>query len=159
MSPTTVATVSVDVPVDPVTAFEIFTSRIDDWWRRGPHSWNNPERAVGMRFEPGAGGRWLEVWDERTGEGFEIGRIRVWEPGVRLVFSHRTMRVPEPQTEVEVHFQAIEGGTRVVLRHFGWEKLPPGPERTQFERMQLGWSAMMGWFNEYVAPAGREGDR
>ncbi|MGH9321961.1 MAG: hypothetical protein ACRD3V_19000 [Vicinamibacteria bacterium] len=28
-----------------------------------------------MRFEPGAGGRLVEVYDEKRGEVFEIGRI------------------------------------------------------------------------------------
>ena len=50
--------------------FELFTE-IDAWWRSGQHSFVDPGRAVGVRMEPGPGGRWLEVWDAATGSGYE----------------------------------------------------------------------------------------
>ena len=39
-----------------------------------------------MRCEPGVGGRLLEVYDEATGEGRELGRITGWDHGVRLAW-------------------------------------------------------------------------
>jgi len=51
---------TVDVAVDPATAFEVFTAEIDDWYERGRYSWHDPKRAVRIRFEPGVGGRWIE---------------------------------------------------------------------------------------------------
>ena len=53
MSSTDSVTTSVEVAVDPATAFEVFTEEIDAWYQRGPHSWKNPDRAVAVRFEPG----------------------------------------------------------------------------------------------------------
>lgn len=61
---------TVEVGVLPSDAFKIFTDEIDAWYVHGPYSWNDPERAVGIRFEPWAGGRWIEVWDEARGEGY-----------------------------------------------------------------------------------------
>ena len=53
--------VTVYVAVDPITAFEIFTEEIDVWYRRGPHHFFDPARAAAIRFEPGVGGRLVEV--------------------------------------------------------------------------------------------------
>ncbi|HEV2778728.1 MAG TPA: DUF4440 domain-containing protein [Actinophytocola sp.] len=94
----------VEVEVDPATAFEVFTGETAAWWHRdlfrGPGE---------LRFEPGAGGRLL-----LNGER-EVGRVTVWEPTPRLVFSYGPAGA-----EVEVRFEATESGTRVVLRHRGW---------------------------------------
>src|SRR5438874_1504371 len=76
--------VSVSVGVDPATAFTAFTEELDQWWVRGPINYFDAARAVGMRCEPGISGRLLEVYDETTGEGRELGRITAWEPGGRL---------------------------------------------------------------------------
>lgn len=48
--------VAVDIGVDPATAFTAFTKDISAWYRRGPHTFFDPQRAVGIRFEPATGG-------------------------------------------------------------------------------------------------------
>ena len=85
---------SIDVAVDSDTAFRLFTEEIGSWYRSGRWSWNDPERAKTILIEPGVGGRWLEVWDETTGEGYELGRVRIWEPGKRVVLSYRNVHMP-----------------------------------------------------------------
>ncbi len=65
---------SVEVRADPATAFRLYTGGINRWWRRDSWYWNDRRRASGLRIEPFVGGRFVEVWDEATGEGFEIGR-------------------------------------------------------------------------------------
>ena len=106
------AGVIVEVEVDPATAFEVFTEEASAWWHRDRALWG----AEGtMRFEPGVGGRLL------LEGGHEVGRVSVWEPGPRLVFSYGAPDGAEAdRTEVEVRFEATEFGTRVVLRHRGW---------------------------------------
>ena len=74
---------SVEVALEPMNAFAVFTEEINRWWRPGSINWNDSDRAVGIHIEPGVGGRWIEVYDEAAGEGFECGRITVWEPGTR----------------------------------------------------------------------------
>ena len=80
---------SVEVALDPMNAFAVFTEEINRWWRPGPINWYDASRAVGKRIEPGVGGRWLEVYDDAMGDVLEVGRITVWEPGVRLVLLYR----------------------------------------------------------------------
>jgi uncharacterized glyoxalase superfamily protein PhnB len=102
------ASASVTVAVEPITAFTAFTDEIDSWWVRGPINFFDSGRAVAMRIEPGVGGRVLEVYDDARGDVLELGRITVWEPGQQL-----TYRSLVDDTEVDVRFDAIEGGTRV----------------------------------------------
>jgi Activator of Hsp90 ATPase homolog 1-like protein len=134
---------SVEVPVDPGTAFRMFTEEIDDWYERGPYSWNDPDRAVAIRFERG---RLLEVWDD--GDGYEMGLVTAWEPGERLAFAYRSTHLPsELETEVEVRFDPIAAGTRVTLEHRGLELLPPD----EYERWRMrAWAPFVETFRRYV---------
>ena len=126
----------------------MFTAEIDDWYARGPYSWHDPARAVGIRFEPHVGGRWLEVHDASTGEGVEIGRIKAWEPGERLLLTFTSSWLPpEPATEIEVRFDPMPDGTRVTLEHRGIEQLPAEIARTWATRA---WKTLMQTFGEYV---------
>lgn len=109
MTDTLVAS-EVEVGVDPATAFVAFTDEIDSWWMHGPINFYDAARAVGKRIEPGVGGRILEVYDRDTGEGRELGRITVWEPGARL-----TWTTPHDDVVLEVTFVATAAGTRVRL--------------------------------------------
>ena len=145
-----VVSVSVEVSVDPATAFEIFTGEIDRWWRPGPINWNYSDRAVGMRIEPRVGGRWIEVHDQATGEGFEHGRVLVWEPGRRLVLRYQDRGHDIDGTEVDARFEAVDGGTRVVLEHRGWEKLAAELAETKMQTKRWGWSNILGWYQEWT---------
>lgn len=150
MNSTPVVTVTVEVAVDPTTAFEIFTEEIGRWWRPGPINWNYSDRAVGMRIEPGVGGRWIEVHDEATGEGFEHGRVTVWEPGARLVLRYEDRGHDIDGTEVEILFETIEGGTRVTLEHRGWEKIAPDLAARKRQTKRWGWANILGWYQEWA---------
>jgi uncharacterized glyoxalase superfamily protein PhnB len=101
---------SVSVAVDPSTAFSAFTEEMDLWWVRGPINYFDAARAIARRCEPGIGGRILEVYDETTGEGLEVARITVWEPGSRLAWKSSVDDV-----QIEVRFVATETGTHVTV--------------------------------------------
>jgi Activator of Hsp90 ATPase homolog 1-like protein len=134
---------TVEVPVDPETAFRMFTEEIDDWYERGRYSWNDPERAVAIRFE---GGRLLEVWND--GGAFEIGVVTMWEPGEQLAFAYRSVHLPtELETEVEVRFEQTADGTRVTLEHRGLEQLPDDEYARWRERA---WARFMQAFRRYA---------
>src|SRR5260370_9225979 len=150
MRPTDVVSATVEVAVNPSTAFAIFTEESGRWWRPGPINWNDSRRAVGMRFEPGVGGCWIEVRDEVTGEGFECGRILVWEAGARLVFLYRDAGHEIDDTEVEVRFEAIDGGTKVTLEHRGWDKVLLDIVARKREIKRWGWANILGWFSEWA---------
>jgi uncharacterized glyoxalase superfamily protein PhnB len=100
----------VEVAVDPLTAFTAFTDELDLWWVRGPINAYDSGRLVEMRCEPGVDGRILEVYDAESGEGLELARITVWEPGRRLAWTSSLDDVT-----IDVHFDAIATGTLVRL--------------------------------------------
>lgn len=138
---------SVEVPLDTGRAFELFTAVINRWWKRGTYYWNDRTRAVGLRFEPRVGGRFIEIYDEATGEGFEIGRVLAWEPGRRLAYTWRqTDWGPEEKTQVEVRFEPIPTGTRVTITHSGWETVTNGEELSRGYRS--GHMELLGWYAE-----------
>jgi uncharacterized glyoxalase superfamily protein PhnB len=105
-----VVTCTVDVAVDPKTAFVAFTDEMDHWWMRTPISYYDSARAIARRCETGVGGRLLEVYDDATGEALELGVITVWEPGARLQW-----RSSVDDVEVDVHFTPIAAGTNVEV--------------------------------------------
>jgi hypothetical protein len=138
---------TVDVRVDPARAFRAFTDEIGEWYGSGPYSWNDPERAVGIRFEPGVGGRLVEIWDVHTGDGYEMGRIVAWEPGRRVAWTFRNVHMQAETTEVDVRFDPIEHGTRVTLEHRGLEVLP-ADELARSQR--YAWKAFMELYAQYA---------
>lgn len=115
--------VRVEVPRD--EAFRTFVEDIDLWWRRGlAYRVSGRGRGV-LVLEPRVGGRLLEeVESPRGARVFESGRVRVYAPPERLVFSWRAVNfAPDEETEVEVRFDAQEGSTLVTVEHRGWAKL------------------------------------
>jgi uncharacterized protein YndB with AHSA1/START domain len=115
--------VSLRVDASPLRAFEAFTAEIGEWWQSSPLFMLTPRGDGRLRFEPGEGGRLVS--DLPTGRTFEIGRIKLWQPGERLVLSWRqaTFR-PDQATELEVRFEAVGSETRVTIEHRGWDSIP-----------------------------------
>lgn len=103
-------TSTVEVAVDPPTAFKAFTAELDCWWVRGPINHHDGGRALAMRCEPGVGGRLLEVYDDASGDALELARITTWEPGRRLAW-----RSSIDDVETEVRFDASPSGTIVEV--------------------------------------------
>jgi uncharacterized protein YndB with AHSA1/START domain len=125
MSTTDCVRVTTVVAADPTTAFALFTTEIDAWWRRGPRFRQGLGRPSLMRFEGGEGGRLLELYTDEAGGAFEVGRVLAWKPGDRLIFEWRGNNFePGLVTEVEVRFEPEEAGTRVTLEHRGWDRVP-----------------------------------
>ena len=137
---------SVVVRLPPSEAFAAFTRDIDRWYVRGPYSWANPARAVGIRFEGGLGGRLFEVWNEATGEGFERGRITAWEPGALLGLRYHFAGLAGPESNLTVRFEPVDGGTNVTLTHTS-EGMPPEQARVTGGRA---WRALMAAFEAYA---------
>ncbi|MDX2974237.1 bleomycin resistance protein [Kribbella solani] len=102
------ARASVQVAVDPATAFQVFTEEIDLWWLRNPINFFDSGRVTAMRIEPGVGGRVLEVYS--GDDALELATITDWEPGTRLGY-----RSSVDDTSTRVDFEAVDGGTRVTV--------------------------------------------
>jgi Activator of Hsp90 ATPase homolog 1-like protein len=121
----TAIVVSIEVAADPQVAFDVFTTGVDAWWLRGPaHRFRAPWDGK-LLFEPGPAGRLIEEYADGT--TFVIGRVVQWEPGRRLLLSWRLPNFKDTETtEVDVHFEPIDGGTRVSVEHRGWDALRAG---------------------------------
>jgi len=154
------ATVTVHVEVDPRTAFDVFTRETDLWWKRGPAYRVAGRQSGVLCFEPSVNGRLFEQYETPSGPRMrEIGRVRVWSPPERLVFSWGAANfVDEESTEVEVNFEATETGTRVTVQHRGWASLRAGhPARHGLEgaavsrMIGLWWGDLMSAMREHAA--------
>jgi uncharacterized glyoxalase superfamily protein PhnB len=130
----TSAEASVEVSVDPETAFQIFTEEIDLWWVRGPINHYDASRLTELRLEPGVGGRMLEIYDESTGDMLATSTVTVWEPGVRLVLVDLVQ-----DTEADIRFRKTPNGTRITVSQY----LRPGGDPST---VGFGWVAMLRTF-------------
>lgn len=118
--------VALRVAVARARAFDIFVNDIGAWWQPNGLFRTAPGKPGRLAFEHGdEGQRVLVEWPEH-GEAFEIGRVLVWEPPARLVFSWRQASFPaELNTEVEVRFEPVEDAvTRVSVEHRGFHRIP-----------------------------------
>ncbi|MDH4143801.1 MAG: SRPBCC domain-containing protein [Acidimicrobiia bacterium] len=115
--------VALRVSAPPEVAFDVFTDQIGQWWQPSalfPFTSNGPGR---LRLDGGPSGRLVEV--DAHGDDFEIGRVLHWEPPHHLALSWRQASfAADQQTEVHVRFEAVDGGTRVTVEHFGWDTIP-----------------------------------
>jgi uncharacterized protein YndB with AHSA1/START domain len=127
-------------------AFDTYTRDIDRWWPAShTHTGRSDLRIV---FEGRAGGRIFERTPE--GEEHDWGRVRVWEPPARLVYSWHLRRDPAEWTEVEIVFRPIsDETTRVEIEHRGWERLGA---RGQDERDEhgSGWGTLLPHYQSAV---------
>ena len=155
-----VVTVSVNVPADPATAFAIFTTETDLWWRSGPRFRIAGKQPGVVRFEPWVDGRFMEEVESPSGpQVFTKGSITVWQPPEQFQFEWRGVNfAPGESTHVQVMFEAVPTGTRVTVRHSGWAALrsdhpvrhgQAGP--AFIRRLGLWWGELMTSFRELAA--------
>jgi len=116
--------VALRIKAAPSRVFEAFTADIGAWWRPNALFSFTPRSPGVLAFEGlGEGGRLVERLP--SGKVFEIGPVRVWTPGERLVFGWRQASfAPGMDTEVEVRFEAVGDETRVTVEHRGWDTVP-----------------------------------
>ena len=117
---------SVTVALAQERAFTRFTTELGAWWP-AEYTWSQQVlEEIGM--EPRVGG-----WCFELGPGgfrLDWGRVTVWEPPARVVFTWQIgpTRVPQPDpaqaSEVEVAFEE----SRVELVHRGFERHGDGAE-------------------------------
>lgn len=115
--------VSLRVSASPAEAFRAFTEDIGEWWQENPLFRLTPRGDGRLRFEAGEHGRLVATL--ASGKEFEVGRVRAWEPGKRLMLSWRQASfAPDQETQVEVKFEAMGDETRVTVEHRGWDTIP-----------------------------------
>jgi uncharacterized protein YndB with AHSA1/START domain len=140
-----IARAEVLVEATPEDAFRLFSDEIGLWWRRDGRYWNDPERAVSIRLEPGVGGRFLELYEDD--ESFQLGRVTAWEPGERLAVTWTQASWPDGvDTEVEVTFAPAGAATLVSVAHSGLDALGAAA----VAGYGAGWEELLGWLAEHA---------
>ena len=121
---------TVTVKATPAKAFDLFTTKISQWWKAGETLGKSPHQAI--IIEPRVGGRWME----RDADGKEIqwGKVLAWEPARRLLLAWQINTQfkydPELITELEISFvPAKAGGTVMTLEHRNLERFGAGAEK------------------------------
>lgn len=135
---------SVLVPWPLERAFHRFTLEMGDWWPLSTYSVGEGKSDT-VTFEGRVGGRLFETLQDGTEA--EWGRVTVWEPPRRVVFSWYPGRDEETGQSVEVTFHAEDDRTRVELVHTGWERIPDKPRETR-DNYDSGWDLVIARFAE-----------
>lgn len=137
--------VAFDVEASPDHAFATWTGRIDTWWPADHTVSGDP--AARIVLEPGVGGRLLEVTP--SGAEHVWGQVTTWEPPDVLGYTWHLGRDATAATDVLITFTPAADGTRVEIRHTGWEAL--GAEAGVWrERNHQGWSTLLPHFQREV---------
>ena len=156
------ATVTVFVDVSPADAFDVFTTEIDLWWRRGPAYRVAGKQPGVLHLEPRLGGRIFEEYGGGT-QVHEVGTITVWAPPAQLAFEWRSITfVPGETTWVDVRFVASGTGTRVTLEHRGWAAIRGDhpvrhgkPSGRFLGELGMWWAGLLRALSEQAAGRGR----
>lgn len=130
-------------------AFDAFVREIGAWWKPNGLFQTTPRAPGVLAFEAGEGGRLTETL--ASGKVFEIGRITVWEPPARLVFTWRQANFPpDLHTEVEVRFETVGEETRVSVEHRGFDQVPADsvarhgfPDQALLMRLAEWWQVLL----------------
>lgn len=146
--------VSIFIELSTLDTFEVFTSDIGSWWQALPQNTFRVGRKGVMQFKPGVGGALQEVYPDSSLAPYEVGLISVWEPGRKLVFGFRGGNFTGNEiTEVEVRFEADEGGTRLTLEHRGWDVIRSDhPVRHGLSEAAF-WQMLGGWWGDLLRDA------
>jgi uncharacterized protein YndB with AHSA1/START domain len=144
-------TLFVQAPIE--RAFDVFASRIGDWWRK-EHSIAKDTTQADVIIEPRAGGRWYEVGAD--GSEHQWGRVLAFERPRRLMLAWQLTREfrydPEFETTVDVRFEAKDGGTLIAFEHRDLERMGADAVDT-LEGMDGGWGMLL---DLYKAAAERD---
>ncbi len=159
MSNTDSICVHAEIAVDPAVAFTLFTDDISIWWTGVKDMDNgNIPRTGSLKFEGQLGGSLVETYPDRP--PYTVGAVLAWQPGARLSFEWRPGSfAPQQTTYVDVTFEAVPAGTRVVIVHRGLDTLPlDHPVRHGFGRslkfrtlMETHWLDLLDVFRQHAS--------
>ncbi|HJR92389.1 MAG TPA: ATP-dependent zinc metalloprotease FtsH [Acidimicrobiia bacterium] len=128
----------------PDEAFAAYTGRVGEWWPRGFTA--SGDALADVVIEGRAGGRIYEL--ATSGEETEWGEVRLWQPGSRLVHSFVLAQDGDDPTEVDLTFEARNGGCALLFEHRGWNAHNRAA-RSKFDDPQ-GWDVVLDGFRQLV---------
>jgi hypothetical protein len=129
----------IKVGLNQEAAFRLFTEGLNKWWPLATHSVGE-EQAETCVFEGHVGGRIYETMKDSSQA--EWGKVLVWKPFEKVVFTWYPGRTSDTAQEVTVTFREISGGTQVELVHAGWEMLGEKAQSGR-EGYDFGWDFVL----------------
>ena len=145
--------VALRVDAPPERTFAAFTTEIGEWWRPNDLFRFTSRRDTRLAFEPEPPEHLVEIGTD--GERFVIGPVSEWDPPRRLAFGWRQAGFADEQsTEVSVHFDPVETGTRVIVEHVGWDTIPQEQAARHGFPLDVFQQRVAGWWQELLRSLG-----
>jgi uncharacterized protein YndB with AHSA1/START domain len=140
--------------VDWKTAFDLFTTRMAEWWFSGQGIGPTPFKEIVL--EPRPGGRWFERGED--GQETQWGDVLEWEPPRRVLLAWRIDANwkfdPGLETHLEITFSEVSPNTtQVLLEHRNLDRLGEAGRKTA-KAMDGGWGKLL---ERFAAVTEREG--
>ena len=107
------------IPLPPPAAFDLFTTRMGEWWPLDSHALS--DTATTVRWDEHVGGSVVEI--DADGNEYPWAEITVWDPPRRLAIAWHLDRPRSTATTVDVRFEPAPDGCILHLEHGGWENM------------------------------------
>ncbi|MEO0676265.1 MAG: SRPBCC domain-containing protein [Pseudomonadota bacterium] len=133
---------SVDVPLRPAEAFDLFTARMDTWWPLDTHGVgaDNGAPSKDIRFDAEEGGAVTEILP--GGREARWGTVTEYTQGSSFAMTWHPGRDEAEATHVSVTFLPLGNGCRVELVHCGFEARADGTKASTMYAQ--GWDHLIG---------------
>ncbi|MBC7263172.1 MAG: DUF5107 domain-containing protein [Chloroflexi bacterium] len=140
---------SVEIHASPACVWEALTreEQLRCWWGEG------------VRLEPWVGGAFVEPWQREDGTlVITSGRVVEFVPARCLTLTWADEGWPG-ETWVAFHLVGIPEGTRLTVRHGGWEAFQADEGTTLRETHRQGWRELLGLLTRWLEDSDRNSER
>lgn len=133
----------VEIATSPERVFRALTTEeLTKWWGA-----DDMYRTTKFAMDARPGGTWRTDGRGKDGSDFHVeGEVLEVDPPKKLVHTWKPSWEPGPATTVAYTLEAIDGGTRVTVRHSGFTSAQ------SCESHGNGWIRVLGWLGGHLAP-------
>ncbi len=136
------------VEASQMTAFKVFTEKMDLWWPRSHHIGKTP--VTESVLEPGVNGRWYTLHED--GSRCDVGHVLEWDPYAQVVLAWQIngnyKYDPNLITEVEVRF--IAEGPKTTTVKFEHKNLGRMSGVKAVAEMDYGWGWILQLYKTHI---------
>lgn len=136
------ATIDIQSPIEQVFAALTDPAQLPKWWGQA-----GLYQTTAMLADLREGGQWRTDGVGADGSSFSVGgTYKVVQPPHRVDFTWQPTWEPG-ETLVSYNLEAIDGGTRLTLRHSGF-----GDQVNACRDHAMGWERVFGWLDGFLVP-------